>query len=201
MTRPRVLAVHGIKTPTDEQYGLLWASAIHSVTGIDVEVTEARWASTGTVLGDLLKLLAVPGQLRGAVGDVARQIYLFDELGVEAPSVIIAHSMGQALALEAVRALRCTIPVVTLGGPLSHPVFAQALRTAGIARAPALTPVHLWNRDDGVCASKLFGTRHPHWMAAHEVVVPGWGGYALEHPAERYLASPVATEILRGVLR
>ncbi len=178
--QPVALCVHGINYG-GEDYAASWQRALWRA-GVVVRCVPAPWSSTGTIAGDLAGMCFSPGFRDRAVDEVRERIELVR------PDLIIGHSAGQPVGIEAARLAGYTGPILTIGGPLSHPVYGRALRLVDMGEHPIPAKVlHLWNADDGVCCSRLLGTRHPGWMAEARIAVAGFGGWVREHPAELYL--------------
>jgi hypothetical protein len=177
-----VFAVHGINTPAEVPYAADWREAL----GFDCEVVEARWDSTGSVVGDVFKILLNKRERNKAVGAITSQLRDFVER--DGPKLLLAHSMGEPLLLEAVRRVQPDLPIATIGGPLSHPFFGNTLATVGLRKpTPGDAPLRFWNRHDGVCCSRFLGARQPSWMNATRIAVAGDTGWVVEHSAVLYL--------------
>lgn len=190
----QILAVHGINTPADVPYGGDWSDAL----GIDCEVTEARWDSTGSVAGDVFKILLNKRERNKAVGAVTMQLRDFEARS--GPKLLLAHSMGEPLLLEAVRRVQPNLPIITLGGPLSHPFFGNTLATVGLRKpTPGEPPLRFWNRHDGVCCSRFLGARQPSWMEAARIAVAGDTGWVVEHDAVLYLENDNVRRAVRAL--
>ncbi len=184
---PVALCVHGINYG-GEDYASSWQRALWRA-GVAVRCVAAPWSSSGTIGGDVWRLL-VRRRYRAHVVDEVRRA-----LEKVKPDLIFAHSAGQPITIEAARLAGYDGAVITFGGPLSHPVYGHALRLAGLGERPISADViHIWNADDGVCCSPTLGVRHPSWIAEHRIAAPGSVGWVREHAAELYLDHPRTAE-------
>ena len=186
-----VLGVHGINTPQDFDYASSWQKILKC------PVAAARWESTGTIGRDVLKVTLNHAFQKRQVERLAKRVFDFNA-GLQASKtagVIVAHSMGEPLVLAAERELRLAgagtcLDYITIGGPLSHPIWGSSLRAVGLGRPTAQTPIRFWNYDDGVCCSRLAWSIQPSWCINRRVAVAGDTGFFVEHPAELYLSNP-----------
>lgn len=217
--RQGLVFVHGINQSADDLAGMddrvhdtLARWRVASLFGPRVQ--SAKWRSTGDFRHDLEVLSRFTALREWAVRDVAAKIVgAIDQLDDGArvagddvgPSlVVVAHSMGQVLAVLALdqlgRAGRLVMPVglVTYGGPLGNasPVFDRYLRVGvdGIAWGKTVVPdrpdhvacwVDVFNPLDPVCHDPLLGSnQYP--GSQHEVFrVPGQPDFLLPFEAMR----------------
>jgi len=109
--------------------------------------------------------------------------------------IVIGHSMGQVMMIEAVKALSVDIPMISIGGPLSHPIWGKALRAVGLGKPDKRwhdIPM-LWNADDIVPAWHFWQTNP---KGFHPIRIAVAGSFRNEHPMELYLRHPLLrTEI------
>lgn len=191
-----IFAVHGINTPLDVPYAGDWKAALDLG---DIEVVEARWESTGTVTGDVFKILLHKREREEAIKAVEDQLRDFVEMPGER-KLLLAHSMGEPLLCAAERRVQSGLPIITVGGPLSHPVFGNALASVGLRRpTPGKPPIRFWNRHDGVSCSRFLGARQPGWMDPVRIAVAGDKGWVVEHDATLYLANENVRRVVRAV--
>ena len=191
-----ILGVHGINTSPTDDYGARWQQAL-ALRNVRAAVVEARWRSTGTIGGDIAKVM-----FNWSFRD--EQIHILKErlwdFWAESrrqchKSIVVAHSMGQPLILAAERELRIEgrptmLEYVTIGGPLSHPIWGSGLGVVGLGRPTAQTPIAFWNKDDGVSALKSGWVQPPSWMDNRRIAIPGEIGFVVEHDATLYLSNP-----------
>lgn len=200
-----ILGVHGINTSENDDYGLEWQQTLFAAHGIQAAVTEARWESGGDIVGDIAKVVLSPSFRRRQIDRLAEVLHAFNYAvkDQKAQAVVVAHSMGQPLILAAERKLRSKgagtlLPYVTLGGPLSHPVYGNALGMVGLGMATEQQPTAFYNYDDIVCAGPCNWVRLPSWMKNVRVAVISDNQRVMEHAAPLYLAHPlVAREICK----
>ena len=146
----KILAIHGINTGADDPVAELWEHTLRD-SGLPCEVAEARWRSTGTVIGDVAAFSA-PGYTLRTLEDVCDGLREFAYTG---GGVLLSHSMGTVLLIQAERLLRTGLPIVCLASPLSNPAIAKALMAVGLGRPPPSRVIHLWNNDDSIPGGKL----------------------------------------------
>lgn len=183
---PAILAAHGIHTAPDDHYGPGWKVALGSGFE-DARLIEWRWESTGTVSGDVFKIMLRKSAREEAIQDMLDALLDFMDLP-NRKKLLLVHSMAEPLACAVMRRVQCEIPLVSIGGPLSNPLFAGALSAVGLrSPTPGKRPVRFWNNNDGVCCSRVFGARQPHWMDAIRIAVAGDTGWIVEHDATLYL--------------
>jgi hypothetical protein len=202
----RLLAIHGISTP-GKGFSSSWAEPLFAA-GLPVRIDEAVWPSTGSVVGDLTRVMTDDGFRRAALQAVRDAVARLASTTSHAstPRGIVAHSLGCVLAAEVLARGPedwRRIPLLMLGSPHSHPLYRIVLER--LFDAPPVGPVpHLWNEDDGVCAAAALGlprewrVRHPDWTAPERVAVAGRRSLFGEHMAAEYLASTHAHAILGG---
>ena len=193
----RILAVHGINTPTNYDYVSDWRNTLGREAGINCEIVPVRWESAGDIATDVRRVMFDAKFRHRQVMRLMRALMQLEQSARLSgqKAIVVAHSMGQPLVLAAERILAqhgaaTRIEFVTLGGPLSHPFWGAGLRLAGLGKPTAQTPIAFFNRDDGVSTSALIGNNLQHWMDNRRIAVAGPGGYVVEHDANLYLANP-----------
>lgn len=198
MGRPvQIAAIHGVNTGAIEQqrFHREWQDTLCAAAGSgSYEVTGIPWPSIGTAAGDGLRLF---WDVRAREAAIASVVYgLKRWLEKPGPRVIVAHSMGTVLVLEALRVMGGGVPIVGIGSPATHPLLARRLAFAGYLRSVQRKrrPTTIQNKDDGVCALRLpFGGRLTmasgaylsEWIDVEPDKPVGW---AAEHGADLYLA-------------
>lgn len=206
----QIAAVHGVNTGPQERrtFAESWERTLQAI-GVPCEVTPCPWPSMDSGIKDSLRILWDPWFRDGAVVLVRNAIkdWVKETTG---PRIVIAHSMGTPLALDALRDLRSPVPLLAIGSPMTHPIFGPRLELAGFGRAwndrpqpPAIT-----NRDDGICALRWLGQRfirRPKGFRVVEVEVEVEAGgepkgWVREHEAELYLRHPETIREMCGLL-
>lgn len=181
-----IFMVHGIHTAKGDIYGPVWLRSLGPEFS-ETKGVEGRWNSTGTAMGDVFQIMMRKKKREAAIEDMTDALLDFMDLPHK-KKLLLAHSMGEPLLCAAIRRTQCKLPLVTIGGPLSNPMFGNALATVGLrAPTPGERPVRFWNRHDGVCCSRVFGARQPAWMDAIRIAVAGDTGWIVEHDAVLYL--------------
>ncbi|MCP9956442.1 alpha/beta hydrolase [Streptomyces sudanensis] len=148
---------------------------------------------TAGTLGQVARYLnrGEPGQ-DGTTLDARIRRRVADCLDGDGPTVVVAHSLGTVVALEALHAHRGEVPLlITLGSPLGT-------RTAVLPRVrpqPPSTPacvgrwLNFWDRDDIVAARpRLEEIVRPNASSVGPVSTRVDSDGAWVHPAAKYLA-------------
>jgi hypothetical protein len=168
----KILAIHGINTPLSRSYAAAWRAALD----LNVIIEEARWQSSGSIANDVFQICVNPLTREENIDDITEEVRDF------------CREPGEKLLLAAERRLATGLPIITIGGPLSHPVFGPALAAVGLRKpTPGEPPLRFWNEHDGVCCSRFLGARQPAWMGAVRIAVAGDTGWVVEHDAALYL--------------
>jgi len=187
----RIGIFHGIDTPPDFHYKDLAEEAI----GIEgIEVVELRWPSRGSIMGDIWGLMTSKEYRKQCRSAATASLVGMNP--VERVDLIIGHSMGNAMMIEAVKRLGLNIPMISIGNPLGHPIFGRALRSVNMGKVDQEWPIipNFWNSDDMV--SSWHGWQDaPGGFESDRIAVVGSGRD--EHPMELYLShSKIRSAIL-----
>ncbi|MCS0639481.1 alpha/beta hydrolase [Streptomyces sp. LP05-1] len=172
------------------------------------------WTSARTTAGTLGQVARYLNRRepdeRGHTLDARIRARVADCLDTEGPTVVVAHSLGTVVALEALHRHSGPVPLlVTLGSPLG-------IRTAVLPRVrpqPVATPacvgrwLNFWDRDDIVAARPLlekFVRANADGVLPRSTRVDADGAWV--HPAAKYLADgrvagPVMEALARAVER
>jgi len=180
----RLLAVHGIATGADAPVASQWRQTLAAAHAIQVPVEECRWPSTGSAAGDCAALALSPEFRMEALESVVHGLADFAE---EGHGVVLAHSMGTVLAVQAERMLRTGLPMVLMASPLSNPALHLALDGMGLARPPSRRLVHIWNNDDPIPGAR--SAVQPEYFEAVRIAVADneLGEISFEHDVRLYL--------------
>lgn len=200
-----VAGVHGINLTVLEQtlYPGKWCTWFKS-RGIRSIVLPAGWRSTGYITGDLAKFSSKKFR-EEQVALVAKKItylyslYIRDYLHNNYQFVVMAHSMGMAIAASALERLDLpSVPLVAFGGPLGHPASGRLLASFGF-ELKNRNGVHFYNLDDNVCSTFRFYRQIPNWKHI-PVAIPGDGGFVKEHADKFYIRHPVVVDWIKDNL-
>lgn len=179
-----VAVVHGINT---DVMGLATLGADVQalvdgiVHGVPVAYANVRWESSGTIAGDVWAMRSRRWLLQ-QMAQVKQQLFR------ARPDIVVAHSLGSALAHAAVTETGMRCPVICLGSPMGHPLIGRYLSMAGLMRPvpKGRVRIDLWNRDDAV--TTLAGRWHrelPGWKSVRVAVAGDLG--LVEHSHRRYI--------------
>jgi hypothetical protein len=207
----KVFAVHGIATPSGSTQVLRWEQALKS-HGLDVRFTPGRWHSKD-IPGDVASVLASKTFRDAQVRELGSQLHGWLATLGNDQGLILAHSMGQPLMfkvlsrrpkLEREQLYKSgVVPIVTMGGPLSNPIFAAALNAAGLGDDPDVgAVVAFWNRDDYVCTPPSGQPSHPRFVDPIRIAVPSplppWA--VDEHDGALYLGHSIVGAWIRNAI-
>lgn len=189
--RTRIAFIHGINVDSDSierMRKLLETVLLLGTRAHQPEVESVFWGSTGRILSDITMMGNLGPKM---VAGVREQLYL------QRPALIVAHSMGSALA----RAAAHVSPVLHIGSPVGHPIYGRALdMMLRGAREPSPMSMELWNADDPVANHWLLGRRAVPWEQ-RRLALAGHKGFG-EHAFAGYVRHPLflyaANHILRG---
>ena len=190
----RILFVHGINQDPGEPFDKLWVDELRGA-GLPCEGVGARWPSTGSFIGDVIKFMT-PTFKADADEAVCHALLDFARAG---GGVVLSHSMGTVLAINAERLVRTGLQMVCLASPLSNPAVLQALLAIGYGREPAEPIIHLWNDDDPIPGGKH--AQQPSYFKASRIAVASneAKAFASEHDVRAYLRHQHTVNALRVV--
>jgi hypothetical protein len=185
-------------------------NALTTLAGVRWWAGLGRWASDRLLLSDLRQVTRY--LRRGEVDDAGHTLderirRLVGEAIGSGPAVVVAHSLGTVVALEALHESAAPVSLlVTCGSPL-------AMRTVVLPRLrpkPATTPsivarwLNVWDKDDPVVARpRLKGVIRPNDAGVGPKDYPIQSVGSWVHPVRLYLeqpglAGPVARELRRA---
>lgn len=155
-----------------------------------------QWASGRALLGHLAQVSRYL-QRDGLDARIRARVH---EALADGPSVVVAHSLGSVVALEALHEHSGPVPLlVTLGSPLAMSAVVWHRLAPRPPRTPACVArwLNFWDRDDIVVARPRLDRRvlpNEHGVAPETTRVDSAGMWT--HTATKYLAQPlVATAI------
>jgi len=188
----RLAAVHGINVGPDESVAPAWQSALRS-RGMRADVTDIRWPSKGGFMSDAVAF--VNPHFKAAADEAV--VHGLQDFAHGGPGIVVAHSMGTVLALNAERLLRTGLPILCLASPLSNPGIRPMLEAAGYGQRPRATSIHVWNDDDPIPGGKR--AEQPSYFQAVRVAVADneASEFATEHAVTLYLRHPHTHAALR----
>lgn len=184
MTALSVAIVHGINTDVAALAALgadVQALVEGIVHGVPVAYSNVRWSSSGTIAGDVWSMRSREWLLQ-QMNQVKQQLFR------ARPDIVVAHSLGSALAHAAVTETGMRCPIVCIGSPLGHPVIGRYLSVAGLSRPvpKGRVRIDIWNRDDPVTTLASRWHREPKGWRSVRVAVAGHLGVE-EHSHRRYI--------------
>jgi hypothetical protein len=191
-----VVGVHGIaQDPTERAtFAGRWERLL-AAAGIQARIVGATWDSSGSITIDIARIASQPRWLSAQVDSIAQHIALAD--------LVIAHSFGAPLVVEAMRRSSIALPLFAIGSPLGHPIHGFVLGLLGMTAKPGRRQAafDVFNVDDPVTTSPLLGrfdTSRDGWVPVR-VALPGNGGFG-EHSDVGYVSHPTFLRLLRGFL-
>lgn len=204
--KPHFVFVHGINTGPHEREGLQakmeTALARFGVINCFSGVSIAKWNSVGNFLLDIATL---PHHINDALSSVMAAF-----LAPDAPLVVVAHSMGQPLAVGALQRLQESGQgrrgaMLTLGGPMGNgidrPYLDQWLPWYVWSKPPTETMgmvkwFDVWNADDPINGGNLYRA----FTAAtpYRLDVPGTPMLPLDEHSS-YLSSQFVYSLAKGL--
>jgi len=159
-----------------------------------------QWASGRALLGHLAQ---VSRYLQRDGLDVRIRTQMHEALAY-GPSVVVAHSLGSVVALEALHEHVGTVPLlVTLGSPIAMSTVVWHRLAPRPPRTPACVVrwLNFWDRDDIVVARPRLDRRilpNEHAVAPETTRVDSTGIWT--HTATKYLAQPVVATAISDAL-
>jgi len=195
----RIGIFHGIDTKPDFKYKHTSEAAL----GLPkIEVVELRWPSTGTISGDVWELMTSKEYREQCIAEATKNLNnALGRYGVL--DVLVGHSMGQVMMIEAVKrvwpdGVGVLPPMLSIGGPMSHPLWGRSLRAVGLGKPHKnWNKIAMgWNSDDIIPAWHGWQT-NPAGFDPFRIAIAGQGKN--EHPMELYLGHPIVREKIRGL--
>lgn len=183
-------------------------SAANTLLSLPGLRTFGGWASAGLMVGQLRQVARYLGRgEEDSVGiplDVRVRRCVAQALAPVGPTIVIAHSLGTVVSLEALHAHRGQVPLfVTLGSPLG----LRAAVGARVRPQPLQVPgqverwLNYWDRDDLIAGGpRLEKVVRPNDRAVVPVSRRVDSDGLWVHPAVKYLAQPaVAGPVVESI--
>lgn len=152
-------------------------------------VVPCSWGSTGTIVGDITSL---PGRGHEALSCLASD--------ADGCDLLIAHSMGSALACRLRDRSGETLPTLHIGSPVSNRVYGALIDVFAfdLARPIYRRGYEIWNEDDIVASHWVLGRRVVPFHRSRRIAIPGDRPIG-EHSVFRYLEHPLTASALLAV--
>jgi hypothetical protein len=177
--KPALVFVHGINVGPDERAGLVdWLERRATTFGVRDAfgvIHAARWPSRGSFMIDLAELGAHGTTRAAAVGSIVRDLSPIFYGG--GPVLVVAHSMGQPLAVAALtftaKRDHGRVALLTVGGPMGcvafRPYFNWLPSEVWIAPPQDRLGLREWvdvhSHDDPINGGAEFYRPSPAWRA------------------------------------
>ncbi|MEV5958824.1 alpha/beta hydrolase [Streptomyces sp. NPDC051987] len=172
--------------------------------------TVGTWTSAGLMVGQLRQvtryLRRAERDRAGTTLDTRVRRCLDQELDPGVPTIVLAHSLGTVVALEALHTHDVEVPLfVTLGSPLGmRAVVGRRVRPQPLRVPEAVGRwLNFWDKDDFIAVRpRLEKTLLPNRQGVLPCSRPVASAGAWVHPAVKYLAQPgVAGPVIEAIER